>query len=109
MSLALFELDKARSIKNMSGCSSLVMILSAQSMTSFFVKSPLASPARIKCSVCNMSIGFVTGRMRQTGCLQRKGLYAGWELVFHLPKTAADYKYVAEVMYKRLYIFVCRN
>jgi hypothetical protein len=88
MSLTLFELDKARSIKNMSGCSSLVMILSAQSMTSPFVKSPLASPARIRCSVCNMSLGFVNGMKRLTGCLQRTGL--GEVREFCVPSSPAN-------------------
>jgi len=30
----------------------------------------------------------------------RAGLYAGWELVFRLPITAADWKYIVEVKYK---------
>jgi len=30
---------------------------------------------------------------------QRAGLYAGWELVFRLPITVADWKYVDEVKY----------
>jgi len=32
--------------------------------------------------------------------VQRTGLYAGWVLAFRQPITAADWKYVDEVMYK---------